>query len=123
MEEFLKSEVFNKPNEYWNPQKLRESYEKVYNTGRRITLREMISKAFGFLKGFESRDERLDTEWQKFLITERPNVETGEQLRKLKIIFETYLADERFRSIIDSGSIAGLDSYSSLVNMNDVRLV
>lgn len=123
VEEFLKSEVFNKPNEYWNPQKLRESYEKVYNTGRRITLREMISKAFGFLKWFESRDERLDTEWQKFLITERPNVETGEQLRKLKIIFETYLADESFRSIIDSGSIAGLDSYSSLVNMNDIKLV
>ena len=54
----------------------------------------MVSKAFGFLKGFESRDERLDTEWQKFLITERPQVDTGEQLRKLKIIFETYLADE-----------------------------
>ena len=123
VEEFLKSEVFNKPNEYWNPEKLRESYEKIYHTGRRISLREMVSKAFGFLKGFESRDERLDTEWQKFLITERPQVDTGEQLRKLKIIFETYLADEWFRSIIDSGSIASLDSYSSLVNMSDIALV
>ncbi len=123
VEDFLKSEVFNKPNEYWNPEKLRDSYEKAYHTGRRITLREMISKAFWFLKGFESRDERLDTEWQKFLITERPSVETGEQLQKLKIIFETYLADGKFRDIIDSGSIAGLDSYSSLVNMSDIRLV
>ena len=123
VEEFLKSEVFDKPNEYWNPEKLRESYEKTYNTGRRITLREMVSKAFWFLKGFESRDERLDTEWQKFLITERPNVETGEQLRILKTIFETYLSDEGFRRIIDSWRIGELDSHASLVSIKQVALV
>lgn len=83
----------------------------------------MISKAFGFLRWFETRDERLDTEWQKYLITEHPQIETGEQIRKLKLIFESYLADASFRQIIDSGRLGLLDTHSGLVSISDISLV
>jgi len=122
VEEVLKTEVFNKPNEYWNPEMLRKSYEEQNRTHRRIWLKEMISKWLWLIKRFESRDERIDTEWQKFIVSERPALETAEKLNLLKEFFETYLTDANFRYIIDNKLYSELSSYP-LFSLNDIKII
>ncbi len=122
VEEVLKTEVFNKPNEYWNPEMLRKSYEEQNRTHRRIWLKEMISKWLWLIKRFESRDERIDTEWQKFIVSERPALETAEKLNLLKEFFETYLTDSNFRYIIDNKLYWELSNYP-LFSLNDIKII
>lgn len=122
VEEVLKTEVFNKPNEFWNPEMLRKSYEEQNRTQRRIWLKEMISKWLWLIKRFESRDERIDTEWQKFIVSERPALETAEKLNLLKEFFETYLTDAHFRHIIDNKLYSELSSYP-LFSLNDIKII
>ncbi len=122
VEDVLKKEVFDKPTEFWSPEKLRQSYERVNKTWRRVWLREMISKWLWLIPKFENRDERLDSEWQKYISTERPALDTAEKLNTLKDIFETYLTDPAFREIIDQKKYWELASYPS-VKISEIQLV
>lgn len=122
VEEVLKTEVFNKPNEFWNPEMLRKSYEEKNNTRRRVWLKEMISKAMWLIPRFETRDERIDTEWQKFIVSERPAIDTAEKLNLLKEMFEIYLTDDKFKQIIHRWTFWELANYP-IVNISDVKVV
>jgi len=122
VEEVLKTEVFHQPNEYWNPEMIRKSYEEQNRTHRRIGLKEMISKGLGLIKRFETRDERIDTEWQKFIVSERPALESAEKLNLLKELFETYLTDEYFRKIIDQKCYWELSNYP-LFDLSDIKII
>jgi hypothetical protein len=82
----------------------------------------MISKAFWFISRFESREEKFETEWQKFLTTERPNIDSIEKIHILKEIFEIYLSDSHFREIINNQKFADLASYPC-INMSDLKIV
>ncbi len=122
VEDVLKKEVFDRPSEFWTPEKIRQSYERVHRTERKIWLREMIAKWLWLINKFEDRNEKLDTEWQKFISTERPNIDTAEQLNALRDIFETYLSDSNFREIIHSKRFWELASNST-VNISEIQLV
>lgn len=122
VEEVLKNEVFNKPNEFWTPEKLRQSYEEQNKTRRRVWLKEMISKALWLIKKFETRDERINTEWQKFIISERPALETADQLNLLKVMFELYLTDDYFKQIIDNWTFWELANHS-IASISDLKIV
>jgi hypothetical protein len=87
-----------------------------------VWLREMISKWLWLIPKFENRDERLDSEWQKYISTERPALDTAEKLNTLKDIFETYLTDPAFREIIDQKKYWELASYPS-VKISEIQLV
>lgn len=115
LEEYIKVEVFNKPSEYWNAEKIRQSYEKVYQTKRKISLAEMILKALGMQKNFKSRDERVDEEYLKFIDIQRPEIQENqnEKAQILKTFFETYVSDYTFREIINEGEYGKLAVYPS----------
>lgn len=115
LEEFIKTEVFNKPSEYWNAEKIRKSYEKEFNPGRKISLTEMILKALGLQSQFKTRDERIDEEYQKFMDIQRPEVpeDQPEKAVILKNFFETYISDNDFRTIINNGEYGQLAVYPS----------
>ncbi len=122
VEEVIKTEIFHKPTEFWDTEKISNSYEKINKTRRRLWLTEMISKAFWFISRFESREEKFETEWQKFLTTERPNIDSIEKIHILKEIFEIYLSDSHFREIINNQKFADLASYPC-INMSDLKIV
>ena len=122
VEKVLKTEVFGKPNEFWTPEMLRKSYEKKKRTFRRLWLKEMISKWLWLIKNFESREERINTEWQKFISSERPIIDTAEKLNLLKQMFEVYLTDDKFKQIIHEKSFAELSNYP-VVNISDIKTV
>lgn len=122
VEDLIKNEVFNKPTEFWTPQKIRDSYEREHRTGRILPLKELLAKALGLITKFSTREEKLESEWQKFLTTEKIVFENTDTFELLKSLFETYLADESFRAIIDEWRFAELSAYPC-VSLEDIRRV
>jgi type I restriction enzyme R subunit len=122
VETFIKTEVFNKPSEYWNADKIRKSYEKEHKLQRKLSLSEMVLKALGLSVGFKTRDERMVDEYQKFIDIEKPEIDTGEAIQTAKAFFETYLSDDTFREIIRNQSYADLATYP-LITMGDLELL
>lgn len=122
VENFIKSEVFNKPSEYWNADKIRDSYQREHKVNRRLTLSEMIFKALGRTPRFKTREERVEEEYQKFIDIERPELATGEATQLAKAFFETYLSDADFRDIMRREQYADLATYSAF-GMGDLGLL
>jgi len=124
LEEFIKAEVFNKPNEYWNAEKIRSSYQKEYEVKRKISLTEMILKALGRESKFKSREDRINEEFQKFIDIQRPEISEEEPQKSqiLKTFFETYVSDEGFRTIINNGEFGQLAVYPSF-NLSELQIL
>lgn len=116
VEDYIKSEVFNKPNDYWDADKIRQSYEKKYKTGRKIPLIEMIQNALGITNRFKNRDERIKEEYQKFIDIQKPAIQIHETQKTqiLRNYFETYISDREFRAFANKGEYARMDSYFSV---------
>jgi type I restriction enzyme R subunit len=96
-------EVFNKPAEFYNLEKLRAAA----GVDRRITVRELIEKAFDLIPRFKSKDELIEDEFQKFLADQKP--EEGGKIRQMRQFFDAYLRDSHVRTKIDAGHYADLN--------------
>ncbi|WP_017932117.1 DEAD/DEAH box helicase family protein [Robiginitomaculum antarcticum] len=95
--------LFDKPDDYFNLEKLR----RASGVDRRISIRELIEKAFGFIPKFRSKAELIDDEFQKFLLDQKP--EEGDRISQIRYFFEAYLSDARVRTIIDAGHLGDLN--------------
>ena len=95
--------IFDKPNEFYTLEKLRNAA----GVDRRISVRELIEKAFGFIPGFKSKAELIDDEFQKFLADQKP--EEADRIREMRYFFEAYLRDAHVRAKIDAGHFADLN--------------
>ncbi|MWO05934.1 restriction endonuclease subunit R, partial [Escherichia coli] len=62
--DYVTSQLFDRPNEYFNLDKLR----RAAGVDRRLSLREILQKIFGLLPYFKSKDELLEDEFQQFLL-------------------------------------------------------
>jgi type I restriction enzyme R subunit len=100
--DYIEKNVFNKPEEYFTLEKLRQSI----HIDRRITLREIIEKIFGIIPYFKTKDELLEEEFDKFDSRYLPKEEYFEYA---KTVFKAYILDFEFRQIIDSGNFARLN--------------
>ncbi len=95
--------LFDKPQEYFNLDKLR----KAAGVDRRLSLREILEKIFGFIPGFKSKDELLDDEFQKFLLDCHPD-EAG-KIVPMKYYFKAYATDGHLRQIIEDKRLTDLN--------------
>lgn len=121
--EYIKAEVFHSPTEYWTAQKIRTSYEKQYKLDRKINLLEMVKKALKITDDFQSRAERIDELFQRFIDTRKPNIppeQGGHAAAALKSFFETYMSDRNFREIIDKREFGLLTTYAEF-SMEDLE--
>jgi type I restriction enzyme R subunit len=96
-------ELFEKPDEYFNLERLRNAA----GVDRRITIRELIEKAFGYIPKFKSKAELIDDEFQKFLLDQKPN--EADRIAQMRYFFEAYIRDAKVRALIDSGHYGGLN--------------
>ena len=87
----VRREVLNRPEEYYTLDKLR----KAVAADRRITLREILEKAYDIIPRFKTRNELLDEEFAKFTPDQSSSVPA------LKTFFKAYVNDDRVRGIID----------------------
>lgn len=114
--EYIRENVLNKPEEYFTLEKLR----KAAGVDRRLSLREIIEKAYGFIPRFKSKDELLEEEFAKFLSQEKPQQPNA--ILPMKYYFNAYLTDDRVRSIIDSRQFIQLNTNPTFT-VEDFRAV
>lgn len=101
IEEYIVGNVFDKPEEYYNLDKLR----KTLRIDRRLSLREIVEKIFKVIPYFKSKDELLEEEFDKFDSRYTPDEKS---FIAAKNYFKSYLTDAEFREIIESQQYARL---------------
>ena len=100
--DYVNREVFDKPEEYYTLDKLRQAAA----VDRRLTLREILEKVFGLIPRFKSRDELLEEEFAKFVADAKP--EEAAAIPAIKTYFKAYVTSGRVRDIIDSRQFTDL---------------
>ncbi len=113
MEDYINENIFNKPSEFYNLIKLRNAIK----VDRRVSLREMILKAFGLIDRFKGKHEMLDSEFAKFVSIYHPDNEHVHVARKF---FKAYVTDEEIRTIIKKKEF-GRFATNSKITINDIR--
>ncbi len=94
-EQYIKNEIFEKPEEYFNLEKLR----KAIKADRRITLKEFIEKIFGGIEKFKTKDELLEEEYEKFVAIYKPD---SEHALLIKNYLKAYITDAEIRDIVET---------------------
>ena len=114
-EKYVKEEIFDKPEEYYNLEKL----QKAVEVDRKPTLKEMLERIFNIIPKFKSRDDLLNEECDKFISIYKPAMEF---VLPIKNFLKTYITDPIVRDVIDSGKYADLatspvrDDFKALNN-------
>ena len=93
--DYVNKELFDKPAEFYNLDKLR----KAAAVDRRLTLREILEKIFGLIPRFKSKDELLEEEFSKFVADYKPS--EAKLIPALKQFFKAYATDSQVRAILD----------------------
>ena len=104
----IQSEIFDKPEEYFNLEKLR----KAAKIDRKVSIREMVEKVFGIIPKFKSKDELLEEEFDKFISIYPPEEDVN--VRALKYFFKAYIVDQDIRKIISSKDFHALQTHPTL---------
>lgn len=102
-EKYILENLFDKPDEHFNLEKLRQAVK----VDRRLSLREILEKIFGFISYFKSKDELLEDEFEKFDTRFLPD---EKHFANAKDFFKTYITDGRIREIIESKNYALLNA-------------
>lgn len=110
-------------NEQWDRavQRAKEKYEdqpdmylsldrirKAENLDRRLTWREVLERAFGFIDKFKSKDQKLEDECEKFISIYKPD---SKYVPYIKNYLKAYASDEKFRTIINNKDYTELRFY------------
>ena len=112
-EEYIRNKLFDKPEEFFNLDKLR----KAVQLDRRLTLREIIEKIFGGVDKFKSKDELLEEELAKFISIHKPD---AGHLPQIRLFFKAYITDGEIRDIVEKREFNRLATNPKL-NMADYR--
>ena len=107
IEERIKTELFGKPLQYYTEEKL----SKAARIGRRLSLREIILKAFGSITRFKTKDELLEDEFANFVAINKPD---NKYVVNLKNYFKAYITDQEIRDIIATKEYAKLATNSKI---------
>jgi type I restriction enzyme R subunit len=104
-ENTLREKYEDKPNLYLTLDKIRASE----NLDRRLSWREVLERVFGLIDRFQTKDEKLNDEIEKFITLHQPN---NENLPNIRNYMKTYILDEQFRTIINAKEYAELNAYA-----------
>jgi len=104
----IQQEIFDKPEEYFNLEKLR----KAAKIDRKVSIREVVEKIFGIIPKFKSKDELLEEEFDKFISIYPPEEDVN--LRALKYFFKAYIVDQDIRKIISTKDFHALQTNPTL---------
>lgn len=104
----IQQEIFDKPEEYFNIEKLR----KAAKIDRKVSIREMVEKIFGIIPKFKSKDEILEEEFDKFISIYPPEEDVN--VRALKYFFKAYIVDQDIRQIIEAKDFQALQTNPTL---------
>ena len=117
---YLKNEVFEKPNEFYNVKKI----EKSVGLDRKLTVREVAMKLMGLIDHYKSKSELLESEFDNFKLINKSDCEKyAEQLSDIESVFQAYILSQDVRNAIDDKDFGFLmttplaDDIKNLVNV------
>jgi len=113
VEEHIKAEYFDKPEDFINLDKLRKSIK----ADRRVSLREFIEKIFGGLTKFKSKDELLNDEFDKFVAIYKPD---SKYIPLIRNYLKAYITDTEIRDIIETKDY-GRFHYNPKISFQDFK--
>ena len=112
--DYVNREVFDKPEDYYTLDKLRQAAA----VDRRLTLREILEKVFGLIPRFKSKDELLEEEFAKFVADYKPTA----FIPAIKAFFKAYVSNDQIRYIIENRDFTDLATNPVFSN-RDLRAV
>lgn len=112
-EAYIKDKVFDKPDDYFNLDKLRKSLK----LDRRLSLKEILEKIFGKIKKFKTKDELLEEEIQKFISIYHPEPEFAHIIGQF---MKAYILDNEIRQVMETGEFSTL-ATNPRFNMRDLE--
>ena len=114
--DYVNKEVFDKPDDYYNLEKLR----KATSVDRRLTLREILEKVFDLIPRFKSKDELLEEEFSKFVTDFKPD--EADVIPAIKTFFKAYATSAEIRQIIDTRELTQL-ATNPIFSSRDLKAV
>lgn len=105
-EKYLKENIFDKPKNYFNLDKLKTSLK----LDRKPTIKELLLNIFGVEDKIKTKIELIDDEFDKF--EERYEIDEN-SFNDIKSFFETFITDNEIRQIIESKEFAKLNTHPS----------
>jgi len=112
-ESYIKKEVFDKPEEYFNLDKLRKSVK----LDRRLSLREILERIFGRIKKFKTKDDLLEEEIEKFISLYHPE---NKFIHIIRQFMKAYILDTELREIFNSKEYGRLETNPGFT-MKDLK--
>jgi type I restriction enzyme R subunit len=111
---YVTSNLFDKPQEYWNFEKLQYSYD----IDRRITPEELMRKVF--IPGYrlKSRQDLVEEQFQRFIGT--GNVD-GSHYNEAKQLFSSYLLFDDIRGVMNDQKKMGNLATDMRLSMQDLK--
>lgn len=94
--DYVNREIFDKPDEYYNLDKLR----RATAIDRRLGLREILEKIFGLIPRFKLKDELLEEEFAKFVADHKPSEAAA--ISAMKHYFKSYVVNMNVRNAIEN---------------------
>ena len=113
--EYVHNEIFDKPEEFFTLEKLRKSAK----VNRKLSLREILEKIYGYITHFKDKEELIEEEFDKFLSIYKPD---NEDLLAIKYFFMAYITDENVRDIINNKKFSEL-YVNPTFSMEDYKAV
>lgn len=97
LEYYLKTEVFDKPTEFYNVKKLEQSL----GLDRKLTIKEIVLKLLGKLQKYRTKNELLSDEFNNFILLNKKDLESYEDLYPhMESLFQAYLLDYEIRNAV-----------------------
>jgi type I restriction enzyme R subunit len=113
VEAFVRENIFDRPKEFWNTEKLREAYA----IDRRLPLREILQKVFGVITRFPTRQDLATEDFERFLSVEGVD---GSKVHELQTLFTAYLLYPDVRAAVDAGNFSQLATDARL-NLKELK--
>ena len=98
------------------PRNFMRKLRQALGLDRRITLREILAKAFGEIDRFKTRDELLEEELAKFVSIHQPD---APHIPVIRQFFKAYVTDGMVRAIVDSREYSRL-ADNAKITINDI---
>ena len=83
--------------------------KKSENLDRRLSWKEALLRAFGFIPKFKNQDELLEDECDKYISIYKPE---AEYIPHIKNFIKAYVTSGEFRNIIDMKKYQELNFYA-----------
>ena len=104
-EKILREKYEGKPELYLTLEKIRISE----NIDRGLSWREFLERVFDIIDRFKSKEEKMDEEVEKFISIYKPD---SKDIFLIKNFLKIYIADNKFRDIINSKKFSDLNVHS-----------